>query len=145
MSPVHLHICITCGSEQCANTPGANTPGAAPGGTAPQSAAPQSTESQGAQLLARISQELENKGLAGQVLTKPVQCLGNCAQGIRASIAGTGRWSWVLGGLRPEDASGELIRFIKTWLDAEAGLIPREQRSDWIKAHSLGRVPPVEP
>lgn len=91
-------------------------------------------------LAAEVAQRPELAGL--RVVVAP--CLGNCAARCRVSLAGPGRWSWLIGGLDPDATTGDLLDFAKHWMAAPDGFVARDDRPRAIRSLLLGRVPPPE-
>jgi len=93
-----------------------------------------------ARLAAEAALRPELKGL--RVVATP--CIGHCAARCRASLAGTGRWSWLIGSLDPDAATTDLLDFAGHWLAAPDGFVAKEQRPRSIRPLLLGRVPPLD-
>lgn len=97
--------------------------------------------------------ELFAARLAGEVAARPelaglrvvaTPCIGNCAARCRVSLAGAGRWSWLIGGLDPDAPTGDLLDFAGHWLAAPDGFVGKDDRPKPLRPLLLGRVPPPE-
>lgn len=99
-------------------------------------------EAGGEALFVALRKALRDHKLDKEFSVEEITCLGNCKKRCRVSVAAPGNWSWLIGDLLPEDNFDDLMSFLRDWLDADAGLIPKEERSKWLMHHALGRVPP---
>nr|WP_314074799.1 DUF1636 family protein [uncultured Roseococcus sp.] len=97
--------------------------------------------------------ELFATRLAGEVAARPelaglrvvaTPCIGNCAARCRVSLAGAGRWSWLIGGLDPDAPTDDLLDFTRHWLKAPDGFVGKDDRPKPLRPLLLGRVPPPE-
>lgn len=77
----------------------------------------------------------------GLVLTEH-PCLGRCAQKGRMSLAGPGRWSWLLEAIDPAADRGAIVALIMAWLATSDGFVAKEHRPARLRRKMLGRVPP---
>ena len=99
-------------------------------------------EGGGAAMPAALQGALDREGLADQFELRTYECLGSCSYRCRISIAGAGRWSWLFGKLSPNDDLTPLARFLRFWLSAPDGFVPKPDRPAALGAWLLGRVPP---
>jgi len=81
---------------------------------------------------------------APPVALHPVECLANCARGCSAAIAMPGKWSYLLGGLRPELA-GDLIDYARLYVASRTGTIMPSRRAPSLAGMIVGRIPSAEP
>ena len=119
-----VHVCVNC--------------------THPNSAKRRSGVAGGEAVFERLSELLEGEGLSDVFTIERVVCLGNCKKRCRVSVAAPGRWSWLVGEIAPETDLDEFVAFLRAWAGADAGLIPKDERSKWLQRKALGRVPPVD-
>jgi predicted metal-binding protein len=82
-------------------------------------------------------------GLADALAVKPYACIGNCERRCRMSVGGPGRWSWLLGGVVPENPPDGLAAFLRRWVDAEDGFLHKDARPAPVRKLLIGRVPPL--
>lgn len=96
----------------------------------------------GADLKIRLGSMVEEAGLSRTLKIAGYSCLGNCDRRCRVSIGGRNRWSWLFGDIVPDAVPSELLDFIRRWLAAPDGFLPKEERPPAIRRLMIGRVPP---
>jgi predicted metal-binding protein len=114
-----LHVCITCRAGQAL----------AEGETPP-----------GALLHAALAGLL---GEAASLRLMPVACLANCARGCSAAISAAGKWTYLLGGLRPAQAA-DLLAYAALYAASASGTVLPSRRPAALRRAVLGRVPAPE-
>jgi predicted metal-binding protein len=97
----------------------------------------------GPALLAAIRLEIGRRLPAAGIDVVGHDCLGACPRRGRASIAGSGRWSWLFAGLDAETDVPALCDFVGRWLAAQDGLVAKADRGATLRSKILGRVPPL--
>ncbi|QZO02540.1 DUF1636 domain-containing protein [Chenggangzhangella methanolivorans] len=75
------------------------------------------------------------------VEVRAIACLSACGRSCAASVAAPGKFSYVVGGLVPEDAE-DLARFALAHADAPDGIPPWRTRPEKIRKNTVARVPP---
>lgn len=93
-------------------------------------------------LIDEIGRALTREELDRDFRLDAVKCLGNCKKRCRISFGAPKKWSWLIGGISPDDDLADLMRVLRKWDRAETGLIAKEERGKWLLRHSLGRLPP---
>jgi len=69
-----------------------------------------------------------------------VSCLALCEQGCSAVIASPGKWSYLLGGLRPALAP-DLIEYVRVYAASATGTVMPSRRPASLRHMIRGRVP----
>ena len=126
MTTTILYVCITC----------RGTPAAA--FDAPAALRP------GARLLAAVERHLadvDNEGIE----VVPANCLSNCLRGCSAAVAGSGKWTYVIGDLDPDRHAGDIVDFARMHQAHEQGVPEWRDRPEHVRKHTIARVPPVKP
>ncbi|MCW8307499.1 DUF1636 domain-containing protein [Acidiphilium sp. PA] len=111
----HLHVCITCRAGLPLE------PGGVP---------------MGADLYAALAACAEG----APVVLRGVECLAMCAHGCSAAISMPGKWSYLLGGLRPAMA-GDLMDYARSYVASGSGTIMPSRRAASLRDMIVGRVP----
>ena len=91
-------------------------------------------------LLAEASLAL---GIGGKVIVRSVSCLANCKRGSSATIRRRDGWSYVFGGLTPDNA-GDLLTGAALLACSQDGLMPWKGRPDSLKRGMIARIPPFD-
>lgn len=73
---------------------------------------------------------------------KAIACLSACGRACVASVAGPGKFSYVIGGLLPEDAE-DLAAFAQAHAAAPDGVPPWRARPEKVRKNTVARVPPA--
>lgn len=73
---------------------------------------------------------------------RSVNCLANCKRGATAAMRSADGWSYVFGGLRPDDAK-DLIVGARLLTGSADGLMPWRGRPDSLKRGLVARIPPL--
>jgi predicted metal-binding protein len=77
---------------------------------------------------------------ASGVTLLPVVCLGNCAQGCSAAVTQDGKWSYLLGHMRPEQAA-DLVGYAVAYGASENGTVWRSGRAASLRDAMVARIP----
>ncbi|MBW7920624.1 MAG: DUF1636 domain-containing protein [Rubellimicrobium sp.] len=88
----------------------------------------------------RLSAALSARGIPHQ----RQRCLAACKSGCVVVLRDDARWSFVQGGLHPEDDLEALIEMIGLWDQAPDGLVPWRSRPEAIRRNTIARIPPTE-
>jgi len=78
--------------------------------------------------------------LEGPIDLRGVECLATCERGCAATISMPGKWTYLLGGLRPEMA-GDLLDYARSYAGSKTGTIMPSRRADSLKDMILARFP----
>lgn len=71
-------------------------------------------------------------------------CLGGCTSRGRVSVAASGRWGWLFGGIDGDADLADLRAFILAWRAAPDGLVAKKDRPEPLRKRILGRMPPMD-
>jgi predicted metal-binding protein len=71
---------------------------------------------------------------------QPVICLGNCAQGCSAAVSQPGKWSYLLGHMRPDQAA-DLAGYATAYAQSENGTVWRSGRAASLRDAIVARIP----
>lgn len=77
------------------------------------------------------------------VVVRSVNCLANCKRGLSAVLRGADGWSYVFGGLTPNDAE-DLLTGARMLAASADGLMPWRGRPDTLKRGMVARIPPFD-
>ena len=127
MATTILYVCVTCRS-----TPPVTGDALRPG----------------ARLLAEVEQRLaadRAKGGDEGIAVVPANCLSNCPRGCSAAVSASGKWTYVIGDLDPEQHAGDIIDFARQHRAHEQGVPEWRERPEHVRKHTIARVPPVKP
>jgi len=78
------------------------------------------------------------------VTVRQVRCLANCNRACSAAIRRDGAWTYVFGGLDPEQDAANLVQGARLFARAPDGLMPWRGRPDILKRGLIARVPPID-
>ncbi len=73
----------------------------------------------------------------------PITCMANCERGCSAAISAAGKWTYVLGGLAPEQAA-DLIAYAAVYGASATGTVMPSRRPASLARAVLARVPAPE-
>ncbi len=90
----------------------------------------------GRQLFDAVAAAIDGTGLE----LRPVVCLGNCAQGCSAAVTMDGKWSYLLGHMRPEQAT-DLVAYGVAYGASENGTVWRSGRAASLRDAIVARIP----
>jgi predicted metal-binding protein len=79
-------------------------------------------------------------GTAAPVHVLPTLCFANCERGCSAGISAPGKWSYVLGDLRPEDAA-DLMLYGEAYAKARSGVVLPSRRPASLQHSVIARFP----
>ena len=78
---------------------------------------------------------------AGEVVeVRAVKCLAACGRGCTAAIASPGKWTTLLGGLRPSIA-GDVVEYASVYAASVSGAVLPSRRAESLRDAVIGRVP----
>lgn len=110
-----LFICVTCRRE----------------GEAPVEPRP------GARLFAKLREQAPDLDIV------PVECLSNCNRSCTAAVSAPGKWTYVVGGLDPDQNVGDILQFAQLHRASADGLTVWRERPVHIRKNTIARVPPM--
>ena len=119
MTSSTLYVCVTCRSE----------------------ATPSDVERPGARLLAAVEHRDEAERAGLNVVA--VECLSNCQRSCSAAITAPGKWTYVIGGLDPDQHAGDILHFARLHQAHEHGQPVWRDRPIHIRKNTIARVPPL--
>jgi predicted metal-binding protein len=70
-------------------------------------------------------------------------CMANCERGCSAALAMPGKWTYVLGNLRPEHAA-DLLTYARAYAASPTGTVMPSRRPPSLARVVLARVPNLE-
>lgn len=77
------------------------------------------------------------------VVVRAIACLSACGRACSAAVAAPGKFSYIVGGLTPEDAA-DLVAFARAHADSADGIPPWRTRPEKIRKNTISRVPPPD-
>lgn len=90
-----------------------------------------------------LAQAVIDKAQGSHIAVRSVSCLANCKRGSSAAIRRKSGWSYVFGGLKPEDAA-DIVTGAEIFSRSEDGLMPWRGRPDSLKRGMIARIPPFD-
>lgn len=120
-SPSTLYVCITCRSEATA------VDGPRPG----------------ARLFAAVERHSAAGGSGLSIVA--VECLSNCQRSCSAAVTAPGKWTYVIGGLDPDQHAGDILDFARQHQAHDEGVPVWRERPAHIRKNTVARVPPTQP
>ena len=76
------------------------------------------------------------------VTIKPVECLGVCKRPCTVALAGSGKWTYVVGDLDHAGSAGDVIAAALSFGATENGIIPWRERPQSFRKGLVARIPP---
>jgi predicted metal-binding protein len=99
----------------------------------------QGEEPPGAMLYAALRARLSGEG-ATLIELRAAACLANCDRGCSAAIAMPGKWTYLLGFLRPALAD-DLLAYAKSYAESGTGIVLPSRRPASLRNMIIGRIP----
>ncbi|WP_408093591.1 DUF1636 family protein [Rhodoplanes sp. SY1] len=115
--PVNLYVCVTCRLSA-------------------------DEEVRSGRLLHDTLVAAQQRHAAQDVTIVPTECLSNCNRACSVAVAGPGRWSYVYGGLAPEQAD-EILSGAARYAATTDGLVPWRERPEILRKGVVARIPPL--
>jgi predicted metal-binding protein len=91
--------------------------------------------------LGRVAAQALRESGSTDVEIRAIACLSACSRSCSASVSAPGKFGYVIGGLRPEDA-GDLVAFALRHAEASDGVPPWRARPETIRKNTVARIPP---
>jgi len=113
-SRAEIHVCITCR---------ANQPVAA-----------------GEKVMGQHLFDAMKPLITADVSLRSVVCLGNCAQGCSVAVSQPGKWSYLLGHLKPEQAA-DVAAYASAYAASSDGTVWRSGRAPSLRDAIVARIP----
>ena len=76
------------------------------------------------------------------VTVKPVECLGVCKRPCTVALVGSGKWTYVVGGLDHAGHADDVIAAALSFGATENGIIPWRERPQSFRKGLVARIPP---
>ncbi len=92
---------------------------------------------------ARLADAVMATAQESGIVVRSVNCLANCKRGLSAVLRGGDGWSYVFGGLTPDDAE-DLLTGARMLAASADGLMPWRGRPDTLKRGMVARIPPFD-
>ena len=77
------------------------------------------------------------------ITVAPVECLAVCKRPCTVALAGTGKWTSVVGDLDPTLHADDIIAAALSYQASESGVVPWRQRPLSFRKGVVSRTPPV--
>ncbi len=91
----------------------------------------------------RLAEAVTAAAEASGIAVRSVNCLANCKRGLSAVLRSANGWSYVFGGLTPDDA-GDLLTGARLLSASSDGLMPWRGRPEPLKRGMVARIPPFD-
>ncbi|MFD1701884.1 DUF1636 family protein [Methylopila henanensis] len=95
----------------------------------------------GAALSRATVAKVAESNVARSVQVYEIACLSACTRACSATVSGRGKFSYVIGGLTPDDAS-DLVAFAEAHAASADGIPPWRARPERIRKNTIARLPP---
>ncbi|GLK81134.1 DUF1636 domain-containing protein [Methylopila turkensis] len=95
----------------------------------------------GAALSRATAAKVAETNAAGSIQVTAIACLSACSRACSATVSGDGKFSYVIGGLTPDDA-GDLVAFAEAHAASADGIPPWRARPERIRKNTIARLPP---
>ncbi|RXF74001.1 DUF1636 domain-containing protein [Hansschlegelia zhihuaiae] len=103
---------------------------------------PSEAEPPGAALGRAAAEAARRLGPEAGVEVRAIPCLSACGRACSASVSAPEKFSYVIGGLAPEDA-GDLVAFARAHAESADGVPPWRARPEKVRKNTVARVPPA--
>jgi len=117
----YLYVCVSC---RCR--------GAQP--------APDGEPADGRRLYEAVKSLADSMGDDAPAKVLPTLCFANCERGCSVGIAATGKWSYVMGELTPENAA-DLLIYAAAYAKAKTGVVLPSGRPTSLQTSVIARFP----
>jgi predicted metal-binding protein len=77
------------------------------------------------------------------VVVRPVQCLSVCKRPATVAVTSPGGYTYLFGDLQTESGTAALASFVKSYQNADYGLVPWRERAEVLRKGMVARVPPM--
>jgi predicted metal-binding protein len=82
-------------------------------------------------------------GPSDHVQVRPVQCLSVCKRPATVAVTSADGYTFLFGDLQTESGTAALVSFVKSYQNADYGLVPWRERADVLRKGMVARVPPM--
>ena len=89
---------------------------------------------------ARLSKALTARGIPHDIQ----ECFSACARGCVITLRGAGRWTYVQGGIDPDQHLDDVIAYASAYQATSDGVVPWRERPEIIRKNTIARIPPLE-
>lgn len=89
----------------------------------------------------RLLSAIQAEALPQGIRIEPVACLSACAKGCAVALGRPGSWTYVQGGITPEDAA-EVLTMARQYAESAEGIVPWRERSALFRKNTIARIPP---
>jgi predicted metal-binding protein len=83
------------------------------------------------------------KAQAGDLEVVPVECLSNCTRSCTAAVTASGKWTYVVGHLDPDQHVGDILQFARQHRAHADGLPVWRERPEHVRKNTIARIPPM--
>lgn len=81
--------------------------------------------------------------IASGASVRAVQCLGVCKRPGTVAVTAPDRYTFIFGDLQGEAGAAALAAFVKSYANANFGLVPWRERAESIRRGLVARIPPA--
>lgn len=89
-----------------------------------------------------LASVLRRKLRRADVAIAEVDCLAVCTRPCTLALAGTNKWTYLIGDLEPESHLEEIVAAVKSFAASENGIIAWRERPPSFRKGVVARVPP---
>lgn len=89
-----------------------------------------------------LASVLRRKLRRTDVAIAEVDCLAVCTRPCTLALAGTNKWTYLIGDLEPESHLEEIVAAVKSFAASENGIIAWRERPPSFRKGVVARVPP---
>jgi predicted metal-binding protein len=82
-------------------------------------------------------------GPSDHVQVRPVQCLSVCKRPATVAVTSADGYTFLFGDLQTESGTAALVSFVKSYQNADYGLVPWRERAEVLRKGMVARVPPM--
>lgn len=77
------------------------------------------------------------------VSVKGIECMAVCKRPCTIALAGSGKWTYVVGDLNPAEHVDDLFSMSLKYAGSEDGIVPWRERPQIFRKGMISRVPPL--
>ncbi|HEX9170503.1 MAG TPA: DUF1636 domain-containing protein [Roseiarcus sp.] len=94
----------------------------------------------GAGLFAALDERLATEPA---IALRPIECLSVCKRPCTVALAGSGKWTYVVGDLMPEAHIEDIINAAQLYAASPTGIVPWRERPISFRKGVVSRTPPL--